>query len=320
MKVTAYPGYDYHLNLYDIISNGTPEEQQAARDAQRRYISEYTVPEGLTMKDITIAGGDGQDMTLRIYTPANLPEKAPIILEIHGGGWVGGNLDIDNYRCIALASGTPAIVVGVDYRLTRKGGVHFPQPLMDCWAALNWVYDHAAEFGGDPERIALHGTSAGANLCEGLALYTRDHDGPALSLVVLNCPVLSNKNTISKQQFPQFSLSGAGAKKCDTPEILYLGEPNGMAASYYAFPDNCTDLEGLPPHYVIVGEYDTLRDDGLSYAVRLLHTGIPCEIQVAPRVGHGFCVVDHPLTRWVHRGVCASLRREFGMDVVNTEI
>ena len=317
MNVTAYPGYEYHLNLYDIIANGTAEEQAAAREAQRKFISEYTVPEGLTMKDITIEGGDGQPMKLRIYTPANLPEKAPILLEIHGGGWVGGSLDIDNYRCIALASGTPCIVVGVDYRLSAKGGVHFPQPMMDCYAALNWVHDHAAEFGGDPERIALHGTSAGANLCEGIALYSRDHGGPAIKLVILNCPPMGVKNTTSKQQFPQFALSGQGAKKCDTPEQIYVQDALGQKPSYYAFPDYCDDLEGLPPHYVVVGEYDTLRDEGIEYAVRLLKTGIPCELQVAPRVGHGFCVVDHPLTRWVHSGMCASLRREFGMEVTD---
>ena len=89
----------------------------------------------------------------------------------------------------------------------------------------------------------------------------------------------------------------------------------GTVPSYYAFPSFCADLEGLPPHYIVVGEYDTLRDDGINYAVRLLQTGVPCEMVVAPRVGHGFCVVDHPLTHWVHKGICGSLRREFQMEI-----
>ena len=315
MNVKTYPGYEYHLNLYHIIAHGTLEEQAAARDAQRRYISEYTKPEGFEIKDISISGGDGQPMTLRIYTPANLPQKAPLVLEVHGGGFVGGNLDIDNYRCIALASGTPAIVVSVDYRLSVLGGVHFPQPLMDCYAALQWIHVHAPELGGDPERIALHGTSAGCNLCAGLALYVRDHKGPKLSLVTINCPVLGLENTYSKHQNAQFALGQD--EKSDAPEAVYLGGYNGEQPSYYAFPAYCRDLEGLSPHYIIVGEYDTLRDDGLAYAMRLLQTGIPCELQIAPRVGHGFCVVDHPLTRWVHKGICASMRREFGMEITD---
>ncbi|MGE4276967.1 MAG: alpha/beta hydrolase [Lawsonibacter sp.] len=313
MGVIAYPGYEYHLNLYQIISHGTEEERVAATAEQRRYISEYTKPDDLEMRDITIPGGDGQSMTLRIYKPGGVPQKAPMVMEIHGGGFVGGSLDIDNYRCIALAAGTPAIVIGVDYRLSVQGGTHFPQPLMDCYAALEWIRAHAEELGGDPDRIALHGTSAGGCLCAALALYARDHNGPKLSLVTLNCPVLGLKNTVSKQQFPQFALSQG--PKFYSAEATYLGGYDGNQPSYYAFPAYCQDLEGLPPHYIIVGEYDPLRDDGLEYAMRLLHSGIPCELQVAPRVGHGFCVVDHPLTRWIHRGICASLRREFGMEV-----
>lgn len=313
MEATAYPGYEYHLNLYQIIANGTAEEKAAAQVAQRKSISEYTKPEGLVMEDRTISGGDGQDMTIRVYTPAGLPEKAPIIMDVHGGGFVGGNLDIDNYRCIALATGTPAIVVSVDYRLAALGGVHFPQPLMDCYSALNWLGEHGAELGGDPKRIALHGTSAGANLCAALALYVRDHGGPELSLVVLNCPVLSMENTFSKRQYPQFAL-GTPVKR-EGVECIYLGGFDGGVPSYYAFPGYCTDLEGLPPHYIVVGEYDTLRDEGVNYAVHLLQTGVPCEMVVAPRVGHGFCVVDHPLTHWVHKGICGSLRREFGMEI-----
>ena len=65
-------------------------------------------------------------------------------------------------------------------------------------------------------------------------------------------------------------------------------------------------------------EYDPLRDEGLEYAARLLMNRVPCEISCAPRVTHGFCVVDEPLTRYVHRGIAASLRREFGMKI--TEI
>ena len=313
MKTAVYPGYEYHLNLYQIIAHGTEEEQEAAREFQRKSISEYTKPDDLTMEDIVISGGDGQPMTVRIYKPGNLPDHAPVILEVHGGAWIGGSLDIDNYRCIALAAGTPAIVVGVDYRLSEPGGVHFPQPLMDCYAALVWIKEHIGELGGDPERIALHGTSSGANLCAGLALYARDHCGPELSLVVLNCPVLGLKNTHSKLQYPQFTLNNAA--KREAPEAIYLGGYDGGQPSYYAFPAFCQDLEDLPAHYIIVGEYDTLRDDGLEYAMRLMETGVSCELQTAPRVGHGFCVVDHPLTHWIHKGICASLRREFGMEI-----
>lgn len=316
MNAHAYPGYEYHLNLYDIIANGSEEEQEKAREEQRKYISGYVLPEGMTMKDITINGPDGDPLTLRIYTPANLPEHAPMLLEIHGGGFVGGSLDIDNYRCIYLAEHTPCIVIGVDYRLCNEN-VHFPAPLMDCYAALNWIYGHAGELGGDRERIAVHGTSAGANLTAGLALYARDHGGPKITMSVLNCPPLTIETFTSTIQNSQYSL-GSGSFE-ESVEYIYLNDNgyNGGMPNYYAMPGYCRDLKHLPATYIIVAEYDPLRDDGLAYANRLLKAGVPCEAIVAPRVGHGFCVVDHPLTRWVHNGVCASLRREFGMEIID---
>lgn len=309
-KREVYPGYEYHLNLYQILAHGSEEEKAKAQAEQRRYISGYTLPEGMTMEDRTIPGGDCQDMTIRIYTPAGLSKHAPMLLEIHGGGWVGGNLDIDNYRCIYLAEHTPCIVVSVNYRLAGET-LHFPAPLMDCYAALNWIHDHAEEIGGDPSRIAVHGTSAGGNLSAGLALYTRDHRGPKLALTVLNCPVLSLETYDSTYQNSQFAL---GDGNFDTSvELAYLGEAgyDGRTPNYYAMPGYCRDLKGLSPTCIIAAEYDPLRDDAMAYAGALLKANVPCELILAPRVGHGFCVVDHPLTRWVHDGVCASLRREF---------
>lgn len=316
MNGTVYPGYEYHLNLYDIITNGSEEEQEKAREEQRKYISAYTLPEGMTVKEITIDGPEGAPLRLRVYTPAGLSEKSPMLLEIHGGGWIGGNLDIDNYRCIYLAQHTPCIVVGVDYRLCNEK-VHFPVPLMDCYAALNWIYEHSEELGGDRERIAVHGTSAGGNLTAGLALYARDHGGPKIALSILNCPPLTVETFPSTMQNSRYALNNGPFG--EFAEYLYLGDSgyNGKTPNYYAMPGYCRDLRGLSPTCIIVAEYDPLRDDGLAYANRLLQSGVPCEIIMAPRVGHGFCVVDHPLTRWIHNGVCASLRREFGMDLTD---
>lgn len=313
MEQNIYPGYEQHLGIYRVLAQKDEEARVQAKRRQREELCRYALPDGMRIQERTIPGGDGQDMVLRIYTPAGLPDRAPILLEIHGGGWVGGDLDIDNARCVALAAGTPAIVVGVDYRLTVPGGIHFPAPLMDCHAALTWVHRHARELGGDGERIALHGTSAGGSLCAGLALYLRDHGGPRLSLVVLNCPALDIRPTLSKWQNREFS--ALHASKREEPGFLYAGGYDGVPLSYYAFPGLCPDLEGLPPHSVIVGELDPRRDEGVRYAQRLWEAGVPCQLLAAPRVGHGFCTVNHPLTHWVHRGICASLRRVFGMEI-----
>ncbi len=304
-----YPGFEAHV----AKTLQTDEGEEFLRQFPAYDIKAYHLGPGTTMEDIWIPGTEeGQQLRLRIFRPAGLPEKAPMILDVHGGGFVGGNLDIENYRCITLAEGTPCLVATVEYR-TAGPDVRFPAPLLDCYTAYCWMIRHAEQLGTDPERIGLHGTSAGGNLCAGLALYLRDRGEQAPALTVLSCPALDIERTMSASQF-----GALGASRSAYPQIGYVTYGhfnNGEAPSYYAIPGQCRDLRGLGPHMVITAEYDPLRDEGLRYALRLLEAGIPCELLSAPRVTHGFCSVDHPLTRWVHKGIEASFRREFQMEI-----
>lgn len=311
MKMTPFPGYENHIasNLADKSS----EEVQTRAGAQVKAMLSAELPEGMTMEDRMIPGSEeGQELQIRVFTPANLPEQAPIILDIHGGGFVAGSVDIDNGRCIALAQRVPAIVVSVDYRLSGKNGIHFPKPLHDCHAAYSYLHEHADEFGGDANRIGLHGSSAGATLAAGLALYLRDRNELQPALTVLNCPTLSLNidETLSMHQYMQLKMGPEN--KALGAEAAYLGGYNGQLPSYYAFPDYCPDLGGLGATMVIVAEYDTLRDTGLTYATRLLRFGVPCEIYQAPRVAHCFTAAPHPFTDFTHDMIAWSFKREFG--------
>jgi acetyl esterase len=308
--VKAYKGYEDHL-ASNLCEKNEDEKEAAARQA--KVLISYNLPEGMSMEDIEIDGpDDGQKLTLRIYRPKNLSENAPVVLDIHGGGWVGGNLDIDNYRCIEIAQRTPCLVVSVAYRLTTKE-VCYPKPLMDCLSALQYIYDHALELGVDKNKIALHGTSAGANIAAGLALYVRDHCDFELKFTILNCPVLT-LDYVRDPSFRDLKEYRMRSKKPDeNVDYLYLGGYTEDIPPIYAFAGYCKDLKGLCPHMIIVGEYDTLRDDGMRYANHLLEQQVPCELILAPRVGHGFCTVPEKLTQWVHEGVALSLRREFEM-------
>ena len=310
--IKPYKGYENHLASFLAKTEKSEEEVKAAQ-AQSKELLSYTLPEGMMMEDITIDGPDeGQKMVLRIYRPEGLTEKAPVVMEVHGGGWVGGSLEIDNYRCVELAKRTPCVVIGADYRLADSE-VCYPKPLMDCYTALNYIYDHADELGIDHTKIALHGTSAGANLVAGLALYVRDFGGPEISLTVLNCPVLSLEyvHDAAFQQLKEYRMRAQKAE--ENVDYIYLGGYTEDTPPIYAFPGYCKDLSGLGPHMVVVGEYDTLRDDGMRYVNKLLESEVSCEAILAPRVGHGFCTVKHPLTEWVHEGIAMSLRREFDM-------
>lgn len=309
MNIKPYPGYEDH-----VCSNiGGPNGEKASMEEIQKSILGYKLGNGTTMEDKTIPGAEnGPELNIRIIKPANLPEKAPVVIDFHGGGWVSGSNDIDNYRNITIAETTPCIVVGVEYRLCNAE-VHFPAPLDDVVAAYKWVYQHAGEFGGDCDNLAIYGTSAGANLAGGLQLYLRDTNYESQpKLTVLNCPVIKRGPSVSKTQLG--TLGDPETKFAEDVDYLFY-PADGTTPSYYAFPGYCPDLSKLGPTMLILGEYDPLRNEGLEYATRLYEAGVPCELIVAPRVSHGFCVMDKPLTHWVHKGMCASLRREFGMEI-----
>lgn len=294
-----------------LITDHEPTEAELkAVELRMKILLDYKRPEGMTIENKTICVDGNPRLPIRIYRPAGLPSNAPVLMEVHGGGWIGGSLDIDDSRAVSLAQGTPCIVVSVDYRICRNG-VHYPDPLMDCLGAYLYLCKRAGEIGGDPEKIAIHGTSAGGNLCAGLALYLRDHGLPTPRLTAINCPALyiDGAEHLSAYQYTHPMKGAFGNAQSVISQ--YLGGFDGTVPSYYAMPGLCPDLSGLGPHAVIAAEYDALRDDAIRYATRLLNSAVPCELIVAPRVCHAYCAVDAALTDWTHQSVCMSLRREF---------
>ncbi|MGI6590589.1 MAG: alpha/beta hydrolase [Eggerthellaceae bacterium] len=308
MKLHPFPGYEAHT-LQNI---GGPENQVSMEEIQAGIAKGKPAP-GTTIEDIQIPGPDeGQQLKLHVITPANLPDKAPIIMDIHGGGWISGQVEIDDARNLLVAENLPGIVVSVDYRLSVNG-ICYPKPLEDCIAAWMWLHDHAAELGGDPDRMGIMGTSSGGNLSAGLQLWIRDHELPQPKLVVLVCAALKRGFSTAKLEYGE--LGSSEAPLAASPEYQYL-PADGSYPPYYAFPGYCPDLSHLGPTMVIAAEYDPLRTEDVEYACRLLSSGVPCEMYVAPRVSHGYCVVDHPLMRFTQRMITASFRREFGMETV----
>lgn len=312
MKLNTFPGYENHI-ASNMAEKSSDEVARRAK-AQVEVMISYELPEGMTMEDRFIPGPDqGQELQIRVFTPANLPEKAPMILDIHGGGFVAGTVAIDNARCIAIAERVPAIVVSVEYRLSGKDGIAFPKPLEDCHAAYLYLHEHADEFGGDANRLGLHGSSAGGTLAAGLALYLRDRNEIQPALTVLNCPAIDLDIDSSYSMHQYMDLKMGPANKAMGAEAAFLGGYNGQIPSYYAFPKFCPDLGGLAATMIIVAEYDTLRDSGLAYADRLLKTGVPCELYQAPRVGHCYTSAPHPFTDMTHDMMAWSFKREFGL-------
>ena len=229
--------------------------------------------------DRTLDGG----LRIRIYRPEG-PGPFPVLVYFHGGGWVVGDLDSHDHVCRALARRTPSLVINVDYRLAPETA--FPGPLDDCEAALRWTASHAAELGGSPDRIALGGDSAGANLAAGLALRLRERGGPAVDLQLLIYPVTDrNFETASYREFASgFGLSRANMQwfwECYVPDSSGIPDPE-------AAPLRAASLRGLPPAFVLTAEFDVLRDEGEAFARRLHKEGVPVRGLRFLGMNHGF--------------------------------
>ncbi|MCU1492250.1 MAG: alpha/beta hydrolase [Acidimicrobiaceae bacterium] len=212
----------------------------------------------------------GATLSCRAYLPEG-DAPFPLHVYLHGGGWWLGSVDGSDAACRELCAASGALVVSVGYRLAPEHP--YPTPPEDCYAALCWVADHAAELGGDPERLSVGGESAGGNLAAVAALMARDRGGPDLCLQVLSIPVtdLTMSQPSVRELSEGYQLTWEGML---LQRQYYLPDP-GLATEPYVSPLHAPDLAGLAPAVVSTMEYDPLRDEGEAYARRLVEAGVP---------------------------------------------
>ncbi|KJK42722.1 esterase [Lentzea aerocolonigenes] len=284
----------------------------AARSGQSELaglVPAYEPTNPVDVRDTAVPGpSDAPDVPVRIYSPANRTDAVPGLVYIHGGGFVLGDLDMFQAHLLRLVDELGIVIVSVDYRLAPEHP--FPAPVEDCYAALKWVADKADELGIDRKRLGIGGESAGGGLTAGTVLLARDRGGPELCFQYLGIPELDDRlDTQSMQDYVDTPL-------WNRPNAIYswtsyLGtEPGGDDVSPYAAPARATDLAGLPPAFVTTCQYDPLRDEGIEYARRLAHAGVPTELRHYPGTFHGSGFVESAaITRRMYADEVEALRR-----------
>lgn len=306
MNYQPHPGYEM---LWGLQMGVDVESEGNLGGTIRQLMANFELPEGMEMFDKHVPSLHGShEVPIRIYRKKGA-ENAPLVINIHGGGFISGDLDNDNIRASLIADNVPCTVLSVGYRLAPENV--YPAQLEDCQTALAYALDNAKELGIDPSRIGIFGTSAGGCIAAGLCLYLRDTHCPQIAAQVLNFPALDYLQTsLSAQQNYEGSplVVGNGLSKVWKH---YLGGFKGTQPSYYAVPALARDLSGLPPTCMIVNEYDPLRDEGIDYARRLMAFSVPTELYCMPRVPHGFDLVPAPMTDWIREAVYRIFQREF---------
>lgn len=248
----------------------------------------YTPHENVTVEELEVPGPSGAPpVRLLLYRPAGIDSPVPIILHIHGGGYIMGSAAHFMASQSALVSTLGCASVSVDYRLAPE--TVFPGALEDCYAVLGWIFANADAYGFDLARIGVMGESAGGGLAAALALLARDRGEYRLAFQHLIAPMIDDRTGTVAPPSPltgQFIWTAA--------DNAYgwssmLGHAPGMdGVSPYAAAARADNLENLPPAYIHVGALDLFLDENLSYAGRLVRAGVPVELHIWPGAYHGF--------------------------------
>jgi acetyl esterase/lipase len=244
---------------------------------------------------------------VRVHRANGAVGLLPAIVTIHGGGYVIGSYEMDSPLLDRWCPNLGVVGVSVEYRLAPE--TPYPGPIEDCYVALRWTYDNAAELGIDKDRIGVYGLSAGGGLAAALALLARDRGEVPLAFVLLDCPMLDDR-----QQTPSIQAEGLyvwGQASNEFGWRSYLGDLYGSDdVPLYAAAARATDLTGLPPTCVVVGAIDGFRDEDIDYAQRLNQAGVACELHVMAGLPHAYLFVPgaaavqlamHAMDDWLAR-------------------
>lgn len=272
----------------------TLEAMRAANDRPSAPPSQ-----GIERRDYPV--GEDPAVVIRVHRPADAEGPLPVVYSMHGGGYVLGSYAMDDARLEGWSRSYGCIGVSVEYRLSPE--TPYPGPLDDCYQGLKWVFDHHDEIGADPDRIGVSGTSAGAGLAAGLALLARDRGEVPLRFQLLDAPMIDDRQLTPSSQRDDLVIFDRYSNEFGWRSYLggLYGTPEVPA---YAAPARATDLAGLPPAYICVGNVDGFRDDATGYAARLNQAGVPAELHVYAGAPHGVKrFTDVPVARRYIAGI-----------------
>lgn len=232
--------------------------------------------------DRSIDGPDGP-LALRFYTPQGLSGASPALVFFHGGAFIYGSLDSHDATCRVLAEQAQVRVISVGYGLAPEHP--FPAAPHDCFAAWQWVNDHAIGLGIDPEHIAIGGDSAGANLATGVAQEAVRSGGAVPKFQLLIYPVVDFVDTYRSED-----LFGEGFFL--TNEFMRVGRENYLVGDEDLADPRLSPLrgsaKGLPPAHIVTAGFDPLLDQGVAYAEFLRAADVPVDYHCETGLIHGF--------------------------------
>lgn len=257
----------------------SPAQARAAYEAAAEVLEPPRAPLP-RVESLRLPAADGTPLRARLYAPDT--GRLPVVLYLHGGGFVIGGLDTHDSLCRQIALHSGAAVVALDYRLAPEH--RFPTAVDDAWAALRWLAAQAASLGLDGSRLAVAGDSAGGTLAATCAIHARDIGLPLAAQVLITPGTTAHADTSSHKLFANGFLLEAG-------DIAWFFDhyiPHHHRRDWRFAPLEAEDLDGVAPACFILAECDPLVDEGLAYADRLRMAGVPVALELYRGLTHDF--------------------------------
>lgn len=282
-----------------------PIEQ--ARQAYKASVGAMELPRAQVARvhDFAIPGPAGH-MQARLWADSHEPDL-PVLLYLHGGGFVIGDIDTCEAMCRSVAKQSGAAVVAVNYRLAPEH--KYPAGLQDAWAAFQWLAEHAHTLGLDGRRLAVSGDSAGGTLSASVALLARDAGIPLALQALIYPSVQTRSMTESFKAFSRDTLLSA--------ELMtwFEAQTRGgeLPHAWHREPLHAPDHSGVAPAWIGLAECDALTDEGHHYAQKLREAGVPVEVRQWPGVIHDFINMGRfmPEAAELHTELAVQLKKAF---------
>jgi acetyl esterase len=273
--MTLYPQAQVSVSAQEKV----PLTLDRLEEARRSMVDAVGTEVGAGVPLPAVRDVDAAGVRARLYVPDGA-DGAPVVVYLHGGGWVLGGLETHDGLCRLLADRSGCAVLAVDYRLAPEHP--YPAAFEDLERAVDWLRGTgAAHHGLDATRLAIAGDSAGGHLAAAGARRARDRGEPYV-YQVLACPVID-----PGMRYPDLDAYGL-----DRDEMRFFWDafapPGRVDREHPDLAPLNADPAGLPPALVITAEYDVLRDEGETYAAVLACAGVPTVAVRYPGLNHNF--------------------------------
>lgn len=286
-----------HMPLHAL----TPEQARLAYEAGSEVL-ELPRHKLARVQDITLSARDGHALSARLYAPTS-EHDLPVLLYLHGGGFVVGSTNTHDTLCRRLAHLAHCAVLSLNYRLAPE--YQFPTAYEDAWDALCWLHRYGATLAGlDTRRLAVGGDSAGGTLAAACAIAARDTQLPLAMQMLFYPGVCAHQDTPSHHTYAKgFLLEKAHIDYFFGHYLRHAADRTDWRFAPLDGLDSSgqtVDLQGLAPAWLGLAECDPLCDEGSAYADRLRFAGVPVDLELYRGVTHEFIKMGRAVPQAIH--------------------